>query len=218
MTHTAAWKKTISLLYPELAQLPLLHPKQNQSQHEEANLNQQLHSLSELLQNCTKCALHIGRSKLVFGMGNPKAKLCFVGTSPSQSDNQAGLPFQGERGELLTKMINAIQLQREDVYLLNIVKCRPPNNRNITHEEADACYPFLMEQFKLLSPLVIVTMGEMAAQILLRTDSPLSSLRGKTYMFENTKVFATHHPEELLKNPTLKRAAWDDLKLAKQSL
>jgi uracil-DNA glycosylase len=163
------------------------------------------------LGDCTRCKLHRGRTKLVFGDGNPKAELVFVGEGPGRDEDVQGLPFVGRAGKLLTQMIEAMGLQRQDVYICNVVKCRPPENRTPEKEEVETCSPFLLRQLDAISPKVIVCLGSVAAQTLLETNRGISHFRGQWLEFRGRKLMATYHPAYLLRNPSAKGEVWKDL-------
>jgi len=163
------------------------------------------------LGDCTRCKLHRGRTKLVFGDGNPKAELVFVGEGPGRDEDAQGLPFVGRAGKLLTQMIEAMGLQREDVYICNVVKCRPPENRTPEKDEIKTCSPFLLRQLDAISPKVIVCLGSVAAQTLLETNRGISHFRGEWLDFRGRKLMATYHPAYLLRNPSAKGEVWKDL-------
>ena len=167
------------------------------------------------LGDCTRCKLHaLGRRQIVFGVGNPSAELMFVGEAPGADEDIQGEPFVGRAGQLLTKMIEAMGFQREDVYIANVLKCRPPNNRNPEPDEVEQCEPFLMRQIASIQPKVIVALGAFAIRTLLQTSAPVSRLRGRVHDVRGAKVVPTFHPSFLLRSPGYKREAWDDLKLA----
>ena len=163
------------------------------------------------LGDCTRCKLHRGRTKLVFGDGNPKADLVFVGEGPGRDEDQQGLPFVGRAGKLLTQMIEAMGMQRKDVYICNVVKCRPPENRTPEKDEVETCSPFLLRQLDAISPKVIVCLGSVAAQTLLETNRGISHFRGEWLEFRGRKLMATYHPAYLLRNPSAKGEVWKDL-------
>ena len=163
------------------------------------------------LGDCTRCKLHRGRTKLVFGDGNPKAELVFVGEGPGRDEDAQGLPFVGRAGKLLTQMIEAMGLQRQDVYICNVVKCRPPDNRTPEKDEVETCSPFLLRQLDAISPKVIVCLGSVAAQTLLETNRGISHFRGQWLEFRGRKLMATYHPAYLLRNPGAKGEVWKDL-------
>jgi DNA polymerase len=169
--------------------------------------------------DCTRCKLHgLGRTQVVFGMGNPSADLMFVGEAPGADEDEQGVPFVGRSGQLLTKIIEAIDLKREDVYIANVIKCRPPQNRNPEPDEINTCEPFLFRQIDVIKPKVIVTLGKFAAQTLLRTEDPISKLRGRMFDYHGAKLIPTFHPAYLLRNPSSKREVWEDMKLVKKLL
>ena len=169
--------------------------------------------------DCTRCKLHtLGRSQVVFGVGNPQADLMFVGEAPGADEDVQGIPFVGRAGQLLTKIIEAIELKREDVYIANVIKCRPPGNRNPEPDEVETCEPFLFRQIDVIKPKVIVALGKFAAQALLRSDAPISRLRGRVFEYRGSKLIPTFHPAYLLRNPSSKREVWEDMKLVKSLL
>ena len=161
---------------------------------------------------CTRCKLHKGRHNIVFGVGDPRARLMFVGEAPGEDEDLQGFPFVGKAGQLLTKMIEAMGLRRDDVYICNTVKCRPPNNRSPEPDELETCEPFLKGQLAAVKPEVIVTLGKFAAQALLRDQTPISRLRGAWRQYEGIPVMPTFHPAYLLRSPGEKGKVWDDLK------
>ena len=161
--------------------------------------------------DCTRCKLHRGRTKLVFGDGNPDAQLVFVGEGPGRDEDAQGLPFVGRAGKLLTQMIEAMGLRRQDVYICNVVKCRPPENRTPEKDEVETCSPFLLRQLDVISPKVIVCLGAVAAQTLLETNRGISHFRGQWLEFRGRKLMATYHPAYLLRNPSAKSEVWKDL-------
>ena len=169
--------------------------------------------------DCTRCKLHAqGRKQIVFGVGNPEADLMFVGEAPGGEEDIQGIPFVGRAGQLLTKIIEAIDLDRDDVYIANVIKCRPPQNRNPEPDEVETCEPFLFQQIDIVKPEVIVALGKFAAQALLRTDAPISRLRGRVFDYRGAKLIPTFHPAYLLRNPASKREVWEDMKLVKRLL
>jgi DNA polymerase len=162
--------------------------------------------------NCKRCKLHLARKTIVFGEGNQKARLRFIGEGPGYDEDVQGRPFVGKAGQLLTKIIQSINLQREEVYITNIVKCRPPQNRNPEPDEIQSCHPFLMKQILAIQPEIICALGTFSAQTLLETDSKITALRGKFYDCEGIKVIPTYHPAFLLRNPERKKEVWEDMK------
>jgi uracil-DNA glycosylase len=166
--------------------------------------------------DCRRCKLWQERKNIVFGSGNREAALVLVGEGPGAEEDEAGEPFVGKAGQLLTKIIESIDLKRDQVYICNIIKCRPPQNRNPQPDEIEACKPFLLAQLKSLSPKLICALGTFAARTLLQTSSPISALRGRFHQFQGIPLLATFHPAYLLRNPTEKRKVWEDMKLLKQ--
>jgi len=168
--------------------------------------------------DCTRCKLAAGRHRLVFGVGNPAAELVFVGEGPGEDEDRQGEPFVGRAGQLLTRMIEAMGYARGDVYIANVVKCRPPGNRNPEPDEIEACEPFLRAQLAAIRPRVIVALGKFAAQTLLRDATPISRLRGRWATYEGVKLMPTFHPAYLLRSPDEKKKAWEDLQLVMKEL
>jgi uracil-DNA glycosylase len=164
------------------------------------------------LAGCTRCKLHRRRTNIVFGVGNPHADLVFVGEGPGHDEDVQGIPFVGRAGQLLTQMINAMGLSREDVYIANVVKCRPPENRTPEKDEIATCLPFLLRQLTSINPKVIVCLGSVAAQALLNTNKSISHFRGQWLDFRGAHLMATYHPAYLLRNPHAKPEVWADLK------
>jgi DNA polymerase len=168
--------------------------------------------------DCTRCALHQGRNKIVFGDGSPNARLMFVGEGPGADEDAQGIPFVGKAGQLLNNMINAMGLKREEVYIGNVVKCRPPANRVPEQDEGAACTPFLFRQIDVVRPEVLVALGATAATWLLGQRQPLAGLRGRVHDFRGTKLIVTYHPAYLLRDPRQKKEAWADLQIAMREL
>ncbi|NIS60821.1 MAG: uracil-DNA glycosylase [Proteobacteria bacterium] len=164
------------------------------------------------LGECTRCKLHLTRRHIVFGEGSEKAQLVFIGEGPGEDEDRQGRPFVGKAGQLLTRIINAIGLRREEVYITNIIKCRPPHNRNPQQEEIATCEPFLNKQLEVIQPKIICALGTFAAQTLLKTDAKISRLRGRFFSGRGIKVMPTYHPAFLLRNPHKKKEAWEDMK------
>ncbi len=163
------------------------------------------------LGDCTRCRLHLTRTKIVFGTGNPKAQLMFVGEGPGRDEDLSGEPFVGRAGKLLTQMIEAMGLRRPDVYIANVVKCRPPENRQPEKDETATCSPFLIRQIDAIAPKVIVCLGSTAAQFILATPQSISRFRGEWFDYRGSRVLATYHPAYLLRNPNAKGDVWRDL-------
>ena len=183
------------------------------------NAAEALAAVRDEIGDCTRCKLHtLGRQQIVFGVGNPDADLMFVGEAPGAYEDIQGIPFVGRAGQLLTKIIEAIDLKRDDVYIANVIKCRPPGNRNPEPDEIATCEPFLFQQIDIIKPKVIVTLGKFAAQTLLRTEAPISRIRGRVFDYRGAKLVPTFHPAYLLRNPSSKREVWEDMKLVKKLL
>lgn len=170
-----------------------------------------LEDIREELGDCQRCKLSKGRTQIVFGVGNPKAELVFVGEGPGAEEDAQGLPFVGAAGQLLTKMIEAMGLRRQDVYICNVVKCRPPGNRDPEPDEIQACEPFLKAQLAAIQPRAIVALGRFAVQTLLRDKTPVTRVRGTWREFNGIRLMPTFHPAYLLRYPSEKRRAWSDL-------
>jgi len=174
-----------------------------------------LESLTQTVSTCTRCALHESRTRTVFGVGNPKTKVMFIGEAPGRDEDRQGEPFVGRAGQLLTKILAAIDLKREDVYITNILKCRPPQNRDPQESEVRCCEAYLVQQIELIQPKLICALGRIAAQWLLKTDAPLSALRAGEYEYQGIQVIPTYHPAALLRNPNFKKPCWEDMKKLK---
>jgi DNA polymerase len=170
----------------------------------------------ESVRDCRKCGLSEGRRTVVFGSGNPNAGLMFIGEAPGADEDRTGLPFVGPAGALLTRMIEAIGFQREEVYIANVIKCRPPGNRDPQPEEVNTCKPYLERQIEHIQPVVICALGRFAAQTLLDTDEPLGTLRGRLFTYRGIHLIPTYHPAALLRNQQWKRPAWQDLQLLRR--
>jgi DNA polymerase len=178
-----------------------------------------LDALRDAIGDCQRCKLAPGRTNLVFGVGNPNARLVFVGEGPGRDEDLQGEPFVGRAGQLLTEIITkGMGLRREDVYICNVVKCRPPDNRNPEPDEVEACEPFLGRQLELIGPEVIVALGKFAVQTLLRSKTPITKLRGQWFDYHGIKLMPTFHPAYLLRNPGDKRLVWQDIQQVMQVL
>ena len=177
-----------------------------------------LRLIREDIGDCTRCALHKGRNKIVFADGNPQARLMFVGEGPGADEDAQGLPFVGRAGQLLNNMITAMGLRREDVYIANVVKCRPPGNRTPEPEEANTCLPFLLRQIDVVKPEILVALGATAATYLLGQRQPLAGLRGRVHSVRGVRLIVTYHPAFLLRDPRQKKEAWADLQIAMREL
>lgn len=183
-----------------------------------ASKKQTLEEIKEEIGDCTRCKLHEGRTNIVFGEGNPKARLVFVGEGPGRDEDSQGQPFVGRAGQLLTKIINAMGLKRSDVYICNVVKCRPPGNRTPEQDEIVTCQQFLIKQLRAIDPAVIVCLGSVAAQSVLNTKAKLGELRGNFHTYGHTKLMVTYHPAALLRNPGFKKPLWEDMQLVMKEL
>jgi DNA polymerase len=201
---------------PEQDLFAVDHPKPESAAPDPS---QALRLIREDLGDCTRCRLHQqGRKQIVFGVGNPRAQLMFIGEAPGADEDQQGEPFVGRAGQLLTNMIKAMGLRREDVYIANIVKCRPPGNRTPERDECETCSPFLMRQIAVIKPRVIVALGAIAAKTLLAINAPMAELRGHWYDFRGTKLAVTYHPAFLLRDPRQKKETWKDLQMVMKDL
>jgi DNA polymerase len=168
--------------------------------------------------DCTRCKLHQGRKNIVFGEGNPKARLVFVGEGPGEEEDKQGRPFVGRAGKLLSKIIDAMGLRRSDVYICNVVKCRPPGNRAPEPDESGTCEQFLITQLRAIDPDIIVCLGNVAAQSVLKTKEKLGNLRAKFHSYGRAKLMVTYHPAALLRNPGFKKPLWDDMQIVMKEL
>jgi DNA polymerase len=177
-----------------------------------------LENIREELGDCKRCKLHTGRHHIVFGEGNPHADLVFVGEAPGGDEDRQGRPFVGRAGQLLTDIIRAMGLTRDEVYICNILKCRPPQNRNPEPDEIAACEPFLLKQLQVIRPRVICAMGKFAAQTLLETGVAISALRGRFHSYHGISLMPTYHPAYLLRNPAAKKQVWEDMQIIMKEL
>jgi DNA polymerase len=178
----------------------------------------ELESIRAEIGDCQRCKLAPKRTNIVFGSGNPNAELVLVGEAPGYDEDQQGLPFVGRAGQLLTKIIESISLRREDVYICNVLKCRPPENRNPEPDEVVACNPFLRKQLAAIRPRIVCCLGTFAAQTVLQTAAPISKLRGRFFDMDGMRVIATFHPAYLLRSPERKRDVWEDMKQIRAEL
>jgi uracil-DNA glycosylase len=221
INRDSKWRKRLPVSSPERAdaQSNPSEPKQAEETAVPVTIARSaaevLTTIREDIGDCTRCKLHgLGRTQIVFGVGNPTADLMFVGEAPGADEDLQGVPFVGRAGQLLTKMIEAMGFSRDDVYIANVLKCRPPGNRNPEPDEIAMCEPFLFRQLASIDPKVVIALGAFAARTLLKTDAPISRLRGRIFDFRGAKLIPTFHPSFLLRSPGYKREAWDDLKLA----
>jgi len=188
-----------------------LHNNLSIEPHKAARISVTLEDVKQELGDCQRCSLGRLRTNLVFGEGNPKSGLVFVGEAPGGDEDMQGRPFVGRAGQLLTRIIEAMGLKRKDVYICNILKCRPPGNRNPRPEEINACEPFLIKQLKAINPRVICALGTFASHTLLKTDVPITVLRGKFHAYHGIQLMPTYHPAYLLRNPGAKKQVWEDV-------
>jgi DNA polymerase len=177
-----------------------------------------LAAIRAFIGDCQRCKLAKGRKSIVFGQGNPRAKLMFVGEAPGADEDEQGLAFVGKAGQLLTKIIEAIGLEREDVFIANVIKCRPPQNRNPEPDEIESCQPFLERQIQAIRPQVLVGLGKFGAHWLLKTAEPITRLRGRLGRYGDITVMPTYHPAYLLRNPGAKKDVWEDMKVVRSLL
>src|SRR5574341_216239 len=175
-----------------------------------------LEKLNTLIKDCTKCPLVKNRNKFVFGVGNPKAKVMFIGEAPGRDEDLQGEPFVGRAGQLLDKILAAINFKREAVYIANMVKCRPPENRAPETDEMDTCHPYLLKQIEMIKPKIICCLGRISGQYLLQTKDALGKLRGKIHDYNGIKLIVTYHPAALLRYPEYKKETWEDMKLLRK--
>ncbi len=191
-------------------------PENSESQQvETTQLSSETNSLSAFndeIKDCLNCSLGSSRNNFVFGAGNPNADLMFVGEAPGEREDMEGVPFVGRAGKLLDDILKAINLTRDDVYIANVLKCRPPNNRDPKKDEIEQCEPYLLKQIELIKPKLLVALGRISAQTLLRTKDSLTAMRGQVFDYHGTDMVVTYHPAALLRNPNWKRPAWEDFK------
>ena len=198
--------------------LGVTHLKVEPPSPQETSCPVSLETVRADLGDCTRCKLHGGRKNIVFGTGDSNADLMFVGEAPGADEDVQGLPFVGRAGQLLTRIIEAIGLQREQVYIANILKCRPPMNRDPQPDEVESCEPFLFQQIETIKPMIIVALGRYAAQTLLKSTTPISKLRGRMVEYRGGLLIPTFHPSYLLRNPSAKREVWEDMKKVRSTL
>lgn len=214
--NTRAYIKHLELMGEENLPKPAVAakkiPAMSAARADSAEKAALLKALQDEVLPCVKCdALLKNRSHVVFGAGNPDARLVFIGEAPGAEEDKQGLPFVGDAGQLLTKMIDAMGLSREQVYICNVLKCRPPLNRNPLPGEIQNCEPYLKRQLAIIKPQIICTLGKFSAQLLLKTEATISSLRGNFHEYEGIKLMPTYHPAYLLRNPAEKKKVWADL-------
>lgn len=183
-----------------------------------AKSEKSIDDLCKEVAGCTQCSLARTRKHVVFGDGNTQARIVFVGEAPGADEDEQGLPFVGRAGQLLTNIITAMGIERKDVYICNILKCRPPGNRNPLPEEIRLCEPYLKQQLQMISPQIICALGSFAAKTLLKTETPITVLRGRFHLYEGIKLMPTYHPAYLLRNPPAKKQVWEDVQLIMKEL
>lgn len=196
--------------------LPIPEPSIPILIHEDVMSASTLESFNATICSCMKCPLGATRTNFVFGSGNPDADIMVIGEAPGADEDAQGLPFVGRAGQLLTKILESIELQRDDVYICNILKCRPPNNRKPLVAETDTCEPYLWKQIELIRPKYILALGLTAAHTLLKTSETMSVLRGKIHDYQGIKTLVTYHPAALLRNPEWKKLVWEDVKFLRK--
>ena len=186
-------------------------PQTNNLFMEKFQKSETLDELYDIINTCKKCALGETRNKFVFGNGNPNADVLLIGEAPGEQEDKEGLPFVGRAGKLLTDILKAINFSRDEVYIANVLKCRPPNNRNPLPAEEEKCLPHLYKQIELINPKVILCLGKVAANALLKNKLALTQMRGEVYLLNNVKTMVTYHPAALLRNPNWKKGCWEDV-------
>lgn len=186
-------------------------PQTNNLFMEKFQKSETLDELYDIINTCKKCALGETRNKFVFGSGNPNADVLLIGEAPGEQEDKEGLPFVGRAGKLLTDILKAINFSRDEVYIANVLKCRPPNNRNPLPAEEEKCLPHLYKQIELINPKVILCLGKVAANALLKNKLALTQMRGEVYLLNNVKTMVTYHPAALLRNPNWKKGCWEDV-------
>jgi len=218
VSRDPVWRERASAVEGEV--IPADEPRPAPGAGSSLDMVNDLPALRAHIGDCTRCKLHAqGRNQIVFGAGNPQARLMFVGEAPGADEDIQGEPFVGRAGQLLTKIIESIGLQRSDVYIANVIKCRPPGNRNPEPDEVGECQPFLFRQIDLIQPKVIVALGTFAAHALLSSDAPISRIRGKVHPYRHgSSQIPTFHPAYLLRSPDKKREVWEDMKKVRELL
>ncbi len=204
--------KEIDLMLPISAETARYLRGETEMEHKILGSINDLGKLRNHIGDCIRCKLHVNRQNIVFGEGDPNAELVFIGEAPGREEDMEGRPFVGEAGRLLTRIIKAMGLDRGDVYICNIVKCRPPRNRDPEPDEIEACLPFLKAQIRIIQPKVICTLGRIAAQSLLGKDFKITRQRGDWHSYMGIPLMPTFHPAYLLRNPSQKRVVWEDIK------
>ena len=182
-----------------------------------SNNSHNLNKYFNKIKNCLECSLGYSRTNFVFGVGNPNSNIVFVGEAPGKNEDLQGEPFVGRGGKLLDKILNAIDLTREDIYILNVLKCRPPENRDPSSEEIQKCEPYLKEQLKIIKPKLIVALGRISAMTLLKKKDSLTNMRNTIHKYEGIDLLVTYHPAAILRNPNFKKPTWEDFKYIKKN-
>ena len=191
--------------------------KDEENQIDSNNNSQEIDEYFNKIKNCLKCSLGHTRTNFVFGVGNPKSDIVFVGEAPGKNEDLKGEPFVGRGGKLLDKILNAINLSRKDIYILNVLKCRPPDNRDPSSEEIEKCEPYLKDQLKIIKPKLIVALGRISAITLLKTKDSLTNMRKKIHKYEGIDLLVTYHPAAILRNPNFKIPTWEDFKFIRDN-
>ncbi len=194
------------------------HPSHSNIENDSKSKSESIEQLIEVARNCKKCELYKTRNKLVFGCGSLDSEIIFIGEAPGRQEDLYGIPFIGQAGKLLDKILEAVKLQRENVYIANILKDRPPNNRDPKIEEEHACLPFLIKQIQIIKPKIICCLGRVSAKALLKTNYSMKEMRGKIYSYQSIPLIVTYHPAALLRNAKLKRPTWDDFQFLLRTL
>ena len=202
--------------YKEVFSEELYFEKSIENSNDVSKSSDQLQKYYNKIKNCMICPLGKSRKNFVFGVGNPNSDIVFVGEAPGKNEDLLGEPFVGRGGKLLDKILAAINLSRDKVFILNVLKCRPPENRDPKSDEIEKCEPYLKKQLKIIKPKLIVTLGRISAMTLLKTKDSLGNMRNKIHKYENIDLLVTYHPAALLRNPNLKGAAWEDFKFIKK--
>ncbi len=192
--------------------IPRVELKHERTPKQHLTVEKEFEKMAKQIAMCKACPLHTSRNNTVFGEGNPHTDLMFIGEAPGGDEDKQGRPFVGRAGQLLTKIINAMGLQREDVFIANVIKCRPPFNRDPEPEEISACWHFIERQIELINPLIICTLGRISTKTILMTTEGISKLRGRFGEYKGIKVMPTFHPSYLLRNPSAKKLVWEDMK------
>ncbi len=209
---------TLVQRYCEVVPLRALKATGSEKSNEGVMPTQTLDEFNHEISSCQKCSLGAARTNFVFGVGNPRADLVFVGEAPGKDEDLQGIPFVGQAGKLLTKIIEAIDLRREDVYICNVLKCRPPNNRNPQNDEIELCEPYLIRQLEIIQPKIICTLGTFSSQTLLKTKERIMNLRGNRYLYHDIPLIPTLHPAACLYNRDNKRYVWEDIQKVQKLL